>query len=63
MAVTKLEITERGPFAGGQPFGEAGPYEFLLGTVHIGVDPGHPHSRKIVDLGRVPPGFDGRVHF
>ena len=42
MAVGKLEITSRQPFANGEYFGDVGPYEQLDGTVYFTVDPVNP---------------------
>ena len=40
MPVTKLEIKNREPFAGGQSFGQAGAYEQVDGVVHFLGGPG-----------------------
>jgi hypothetical protein len=63
MAVTHIEIRSRRPFAGGAPFGAAGVYERVDGTVHYAVDPAHPLNEGIVDLDRAPRDADGRVRF
>src|SRR5262249_10057860 len=63
MAVTRLEITSRRPYADGATFGEAGAYERLDGVLHYAVDPAHPANRLIVDLDRAPRDPEGRVHF
>lgn len=63
MPVTKLEISARAPFAGGQSFGEMGPYEYVYGTLQFAVDPRSRVNRPIVDLDKVPAGSDGRVAF
>ena len=42
MAVTKLLITSRRPFAQNKPSDNVGPYEQLDGTVYFAVDPNHP---------------------
>ncbi|HEX2036028.1 MAG TPA: alpha/beta hydrolase domain-containing protein [Chloroflexota bacterium] len=60
MAVSQLEIHRRAPYAGGQAFGEAGPYERLDGTIHFAVDPHHPANEGLVDLDQAPrDGFPG----
>ncbi len=63
MAVTRLEISDRRPFAGGKSFGEAGAYEYLEGRMHFAVDPGDPHNGIVVDLGLAPRDASGRVVF
>ena len=54
MAVTSIEIKERGPYAEGTLFGDAGAYEQLDGTVHFAVDPSKPANSLITDLGLAP---------
>ena len=63
MALTRLEIVRREPFAGGRAFGDAGAYERIDAVAHYAVDPGHPANAPIVDLGRAAQGHDGRVRF
>ncbi len=63
MPVLSLDITGRGPFAGGQTFGAAGPYERLRGTVTFAVDPHHPANKAIIDLDLAPRDAGGRVRF
>ncbi len=63
MSVTRIEILRRRPFAGGVPFGSAGPYERLEGILHFAVDPAHPANEGIVDLDLAPRDGDGRVAF
>jgi hypothetical protein len=58
-----LEIYRREPFAGGMTFGEAGPYEKLVGVARFAVDPAHVRNRGIVDLERAPRNADGKVEF
>src|SRR5437773_6853267 len=61
MAVTALEIKTCSPFAQGQTFGDAGPYQQLDGTVHFAVDPHHPSNAGITDLRRAPRDAQGLV--
>src|SRR5687768_15761096 len=63
MAVSKLEITSRRPYFGGQSFGDVGPYEDLQGTIHFAVDPLQAANRAIVDLDGAPRDGEGRVTF
>ena len=48
--VTRIEITERIPFAGGMEFGTVGPYERIRGRLYYAVDPDNRFNRQIVDL-------------
>jgi hypothetical protein len=61
--VTKVTIAKRETVAGGQAFGQVGPYEKLSGTIEFALDPADAHNTRIVDLDRAPRGADGRVHF
>jgi len=63
MAVTKLLLTSRRPFAAEKAFGQVGPYEQLDGTVSFAVDPTHPANQLITDLKLAPRDVSGRVHF
>jgi hypothetical protein len=63
MALVGLEVTQRGPFAGGRAFGEHGAYERIDGIARFAVDPEHPANREIVDLERAERDPAGRVHF
>src|SRR5438067_12045622 len=63
VAMTRLEIESRRPYAEGAASGEAGPYERVAGTIHFAVDPGHPANRLIVDLDKAPRDAAGRVPF
>jgi hypothetical protein len=55
MAVTRLEITRREPFAHD--------YERIDGIVHFAVDPSHPANATIVDLDRAARDPSGQVRF
>ena len=48
--VVRLSIERREPVLGGRPFGLAGPYERLVGTVEFALDPSHPRNQAVVDL-------------
>ena len=54
MAVTRVEITSRTPFARGESFGDVGPYEQLDGVIYFAVDPEHPANSTITDLTLAP---------
>ena len=59
----RLNITKRIEFADGMSFGDAGPYERLVGTAHYAVDPDEPRLQHIVDLDLAPRNADGLVEF
>ena len=61
--VTRVEITERIPYAGGMSFGAVGPYEQIRGRLHYEVDPGNPANAPIVDLKFAPRNAAGKVEF
>ena len=63
MALTRLEIVRREPFAGGRRFAEAGAYERIDAVAHYAVDPGHSANAGIVDLARAKRDGNGRVRF
>jgi hypothetical protein len=58
-----LEIISRQPFAEGQAFGTAGPYEKIVALARFAVDPGHARNRGIVDLSLAPKDVTGQVLF
>ncbi len=61
--VTKIEIARREPFAGGQSFGAAGPYEKLVGRFTGELDPAAPLNTGIVDLDKAPRNAKGLVEY
>ena len=63
MPVTALDVHSRSLVLDGRPFGAAGAYEKLAGTLHFAVDPAHPVHAGITDLKLAPRGSDGRVEF
>ena len=63
MAITELEITRRSSFAGGESFGDVGPYELLEGTAHYAVEPLHASNQGITDLDLAPRNSAGKVEF
>ena len=60
---TRLEVQKRETVLGGKPFGDAGAYEKVIGTLHFYADPGHPLHRQITDIDRVAKNASGRVEF
>lgn len=63
MAVSALELNTMSPFAGGEAFGDTGPYVLVDGTVRFSVDPEQPANELITDLKLVPRDRAGRVNF
>ena len=63
MAVGKLEITSRIPFANGESFGNVGAYEQIDGTVYFTVDPVNPVNEAVTDLRLAPRAITGEIHF
>lgn len=62
-AVATIEVLGRAPVAGGEAFGDAGPYEKITGRLHFAIDPANPANRRIVDIGLAPTDGAGRVTF
>ncbi|MGE3913885.1 MAG: hypothetical protein AB7K36_31365, partial [Chloroflexota bacterium] len=63
MALVRLEMRRRGPYADGKAFGDVGAYEQIDGIAHFAVDPEHPANTPIVDLEKAARDDSGRVHF
>src|SRR5262245_1487271 len=61
--VTRVEIASRADVLDGKPFGDAGPYEKIVGKVFFAVDPNHWANKQIVDLDKAPRDNAGRVLF
>jgi hypothetical protein len=61
MSVTRLDIERREPVLGGRPFGAAGAYEKVVGTLRFAVDPTLPLHADITDLDRAPRNAAGLV--
>ncbi len=59
--VVRVEVEERVPFAGGHSFADTGPYEKIVGRLHIEVDPNDPANARVSDLGLAPTNDRGRV--
>jgi hypothetical protein len=63
MPVTALDVHRRALVLDGRPFGAAGAYETLAGTLRFAVDPAHPLHATLCDLDRAPRTGAGRVEF
>jgi hypothetical protein len=61
--VVRVEIMSRTDVQEGKPFGNAGPYEKIVGRVYFAVDPANLHNRQIVDLDKAPRNANGEVEF
>jgi hypothetical protein len=57
----QLHIERREPVLDGRTFGNAGPYEKLVGTVEFALDPSIPANQGVVDLALAPRNADGMV--
>jgi len=63
MALIRLEILDRGGYAGGRTFGRVGDYERIDAIAHYAVDPEHAANAGIVDLALAERDGHGRVRF
>jgi len=61
--VVRMEVRERGPFAGGHEFGKVGAYERIVGRLHCEVDPNDASSARIADIKLAPRNARGHVEF
>ena len=61
MPVTALDISHRSTVLDGRPFGDAGAYEKIAGTLRFAVDPTLPIHAAITDLAGAPRNAAGRV--
>jgi hypothetical protein len=59
--VSRLTVESRQDVLGGRPFGTAGTYEKLIGTVEVALDPANPANAAIVDLSRAKKDATGRI--
>ena len=59
--VVRLRVERREVVLNGRPFGAAGPYEKLVGTVEFGFDPTLPANQIVVDLPLAPRNARGEV--
>ena len=60
---TKLDIQTRTTVLNGKPFGAAGAYEKISGTMRFAVDPTHPLHQRITDITLAPRNTQGLVEF
>ena len=63
MAVTRLEIHKRQPYANSQAFGDTGAYEQIFATAFFNVDPTSRDNNQIADIELANMERDGSVSF
>ena len=61
--MTRVQIDQRQPFAGGMRFGQVGAYESIAGRLFFEVDPESAVNQRITDLQLAPRNAGGRVEF
>lgn len=61
--VVRIQVTSRADLLAGTPFGTAGPYEKVSGTIHFAVDPRNPVNQIITDIEKAPKNAAGLVEF
>ena len=61
--VARMEIQSRTPFADGQSFGKVGPYEKIVGRLHLEADPAALANARITDVKYAPRNARGKVEF
>ena len=62
--ITRIDVTRvESPAFGGTPFGEAGPYEKVVGRAFGEVDPRDPRNAVIVDINLAPRNARGMVEY
>jgi Alpha/beta hydrolase domain len=61
MTAIRLDVHARTPVLDGHPFGDAGAYEKIVGTLTLAVDPAHPLHGAITDLQHAPRNAQGAV--
>jgi Alpha/beta hydrolase domain len=61
--VVRIDVQSRADVLSGRPFGSAGSYEKLSGTIYFAVDPRNTANQIIADIDNAPGNADGRVEF
>ncbi len=59
--VVRVEVERREDVLGGKAWGNAGPYEKLVGRIYFAFDPDNPFNGQIVDLRWAPVNAEGKV--
>jgi len=63
MPVVGFDISTRRVLADGKSWGDVGPYEELLGTLHFAIDPLNDANSRITDVGLAPRNDKGLVEY
>jgi len=61
--VVRIDIKTRSNVADGKPYGLAGPFERISGTIYFVVDPNNPANQIVTDIAHAPRNADGLVEF
>ncbi len=61
--VVRIEVASRADLVGGKSFGNAGPYEKLIGKVYFEIDPANTANLIIADIANAPKNARGKVEF
>jgi len=61
--VVRIDVKSRADVLAGRPFGAAGPYEKVSGTIHFAVDPRNEANQIIADIDKAPKNAAGKVEF
>jgi alpha/beta hydrolase family protein len=61
--IVRIEVTSRADVLAGKAFGAVGPYEKLIGTIYLAIDPQNSANRIITDIDKAPRNANGRVEF
>jgi|KBSMisStaDraftv2_1062788.scaffolds.fasta_scaffold03104_6 hypothetical protein len=61
--VVRVDISSRTDVLNGKSFGDAGPYQRIVGRVYFSVSSANPHNRRIVDLDNAVNLKNGEVEF
>src|SRR5262249_18840748 len=61
--VVRIEVQTRGDLVDGQPFGNAGAYEKIVGKIYFAVDPSLPANKIVADIDKAPRNAAGKVEF
>ena len=62
-ALLRIEVSERSDVLDGKSFGDAGPYERIVGKAYFAINPNLPANKIITDIAKAPRDENGRVDF
>ena len=63
MPVVGFDVKTQRVLADGKSWGDVGPYEELLGTLHFASDPENDSNSRITDIGLAPRNEEGQVEY